>query len=66
MKCKVRIIKEIAGLFPECCPKLGKVYDAEYKAPCKSWQTWQPVCIITLSGKRIVVRKDEFELLETR
>ena len=66
MKCKVRITKEIAGLFPECCPKKGKVYDAEYKEPYHSYQHFPPLCIITLAGKRIVIRQDEFELLEMR
>ena len=63
MKCKVRIIKQIAGLFPECGPKVGKVYDAEYKAPYQSYQHFPPICIISLAGKRIVIRNDEFEIV---
>lgn len=66
MKCKVKIIKEIAGLYPECCPKVGKVYDAEYKEPYTSYKRFPPLCIINLAGKRIVIRHDEFELLEMR
>jgi hypothetical protein len=63
MKCKVRIIKDISGLFPEYCPKKGKVYDAEYKAPYNSYQHFNPLCIINVAGKRIVIRHDEFELI---
>lgn len=63
MKCKIRITKEITGLFPECCPKVGKIYDAEYKAPYQSYKRFPPLAIITLAGKRIVIRKDEFELI---
>ena len=63
MKCKVRIIKDIEGLFQECKPKMGKVYDAEYIDSSKEYKKFPPVCIINLAGKRIIIRKNEFELV---
>ena len=63
MKCKIRIIKEITGLFPECCPKVGKVYDAEYIDSSKAYKKFPPVCILNIAGKRIIVRKNEFEIV---
>lgn len=63
MKCKIRITKEIAGLFPECRPKVGKVYDAEYIDSSKAYKKFPPVCILNIAGKRIIVRKDEFEIV---
>ena len=63
MICKVKIIKELEGVFPEYQPKVGETYLAEYIAPYKSYQTFHPICIIEISDKRIIVRKDEFELV---
>ena len=62
-KCKIRIIKEIDGLFPECRPKVGKIYNAEYKEPYESYQRFHPLCIINIAGKRIIIRQDEFEIV---
>lgn len=61
-KCKIRITKEIPGLFPQYTPKAGKVYDAEYieSAP---YHKAPPVCVVGIAGKRIVIRKDEFEIV---
>ena len=63
MICKVKIIKELGGVFPEYQPKVGETYLAEYIAPCKSYQKCPPICIIEILGKRIIVKKDEFELV---
>lgn len=63
MKCKIRITKDIEGLFPHCTPKIGKVYDAEYiESTCKQVKA-PPICIVGIAGKRIIIRKDEFEIL---
>lgn len=60
-KCKIRITKEIIGLLPQYQPKRGKIYLAEYiEASCKKSP---PICVVNMLGKRIVVRKDEFELV---
>lgn len=63
MKCKVRIIKEIEGVFPEYRPKVGKVYEAEYIDSSKNYKKFPPVCIVNIAGKRIIVRKKEFEIV---
>ena len=64
MKCKIRIIKDIEGIFPEYQPKVGKVYDAEYIDSSKEYRSYPPVCIINIAGKRIIIRKNEFEIVE--
>ena len=63
MKCKIRIIKELEGLYQECQPKVGKIYDAEYIDSSKEYRSYPPVCIINIAGKRIIVRKNEFEIV---
>lgn len=64
MKCKIRITKEIYDLFPECRPKVGKVYYAEYIESYLSYQKFPPLCIINIAGKRIIIRQDEFEIVK--
>lgn len=63
MKCKIRIIKEITGLFPHLRPKVGMVYDAEYKESSWKQRKIPPICVINIAGKRIIIRKDEFEIV---
>lgn len=63
MKCKVRIIKEIVGVYPEYSPKAGKVYDAEYIDSSTDSRKIPPVCILNIAGKRIIIRKNEFEIV---
>ena len=63
IKCKIRIIKEIEGVYPEYRPKVGKVYDAEYIDSSKAYKKFPPVCILNISGKRIIIRKNEFEIV---
>ena len=62
-KCKIRITKEIAGLFQECCPKIGKIYNAEYIDSNVRYQRGHPICVINMAGKRVVIRNDEFEII---
>ena len=63
MKCKIRIIKDIEGLFPECRPNVGKIYDAEYRESTWKQRSIPPICVINIAGKRITIREDEFEVL---
>ena len=63
MKCKIRITKEIEGLYPEYRPKVGKVYDAEYIDSSKNYKKFPPVCIVNIADKRIIIRKKEFEIV---
>ena len=62
-KCKIRIVKEITGLFQECCPKVGKVYNAEYIDSSIRYQKGHAVCVINMAGKRVIIRNDEFEIV---
>jgi hypothetical protein len=62
-KCKIRITKEIEGLFPECCPKVGKIYNAEYVESTIVYQKGHAISVINMAGKRVIIREDEFELV---
>lgn len=64
VKCKIMITKEIDGLFPQYCPKVGKIYNALYVDSSRGRTKYPPVCIIDMAGKRIIIRKDEFEIVE--
>lgn len=62
MRCKIRVIKDI-DVFPQYRPKQGKVYDAEYVDSSTAKLKRPPVCIVNIAGKRIVIRRDEFEIV---
>lgn len=62
MKCKIRITKEIPGIFQRYQPQLGKIYDAEYIEP-HPYIKCQPICVINMLDKRIIARRNEFELV---
>lgn len=64
MKCKIRITKDNTDLFPEYKPTLGKIYDAEYIDQSRSYHRYPPICVVNIAGKRIVIRKDEFEIVQ--
>lgn len=65
MQCKIRITQEIPNLFPQYCPKVGKVYDAEYIEPTHSYPPrGDAVCVVNILGKRILLRKGEFEIVK--
>lgn len=60
IKCKVKVLTDLAGVFPELQPEIGKVYDAKLvpgklKAP--------EVAVITVKGKYIICRHGEFEVV---
>ena len=63
-KCKIRIIKEILGIYPRYQPKIGKVYFAEYiESTTRAVRKAAPICVINMADKRVIVRKDEFEIV---
>lgn len=67
MKCKIRVNQEISGLFQEYQPKKGKVYEADYVPPYQyRGKSFKGICFINISGKRIVLREDEFEVVGGR
>ena len=61
VKCKIKVIKEILDIWPECRPQVGKVYDAEYVLGTGKARD---VAVIDLAGKRILLRMGEFEVVE--
>jgi hypothetical protein len=62
MNCKIRITKEIEGLYPQYQPKVGKVYPAEYIEPFSKSQG-SAICVVNILDKRIILRKGEFEIV---
>ena len=64
MKCKIRVTKDIIDLYPHCRPKVGKVYFAEYIPRYEGGpQSFKAICFINISGKRIILREGEFEIV---
>lgn len=63
-KCKIRITKEIEGIYQEYCPKFGKIYNAEYIESNITYQKGHAICVVNIAGKRIIVRENEFEIVE--
>lgn len=61
MKRKIRIIEEIAGVYQQYQPIVGKVYDADY-VPRRALRLAS--ALITVNGKKIIVREKEFELID--
>ena len=61
MECKIKVIKDILELWPECRPEFGKVYDARF---VRGYGKSKDVAIIELNGKKICLRMNEFEIVE--
>lgn len=67
MKIKVKILSHLPGVFAECQPEVGKIYEAAYKPP--RWQGtsgmhYAPVCVIDVNGKKICLKHNEYEIIE--
>lgn len=60
---RIRITQLPAGVFKKYAPKLGAEYLAEFPPPNISGTGF---CVIEVSGKKIVLRKGEFELVKRR
>ncbi len=69
MRCRIKVIKDVTTIFPECKPTVGKIYDAEYtprhkqKYGDKYYSGNGEFCVVNISGKRIVLRSGEFETI---
>jgi hypothetical protein len=59
--CKVMILRPLPEVYSEYQPELGKVYEAEF---CKAQKRVAEFAVIEVKDKRIIVRHDEFVLLE--
>jgi hypothetical protein len=66
IKCKVRILCPLPGVYPKYQPTVGEVYDADYKKAQrrKTGHKNSPVCIIDVLDKKICLKKGEYEILE--
>ncbi len=63
IKCKVRILKPLEGVYLKYQPIVGEVYDAVYKE--KYDLRWNnPVCHIDILDKKICLRRGEYEIVE--
>ena len=63
---KVRVTGPIPGLFRELQPEAGRIYDGEVGEIRKNENGKlyvKPVCVINMDGKRILLRKGEFEVV---
>lgn len=66
VKSKVRILRELSGVYRKYQPKVGEIYDAYYKRETqrKNGKKYAPVCYIEVLDKKICLRKGEYEILE--
>ena len=63
-ECKVRIIKEIP-VYPKYQPKIGCIYNARYAdVSYNQPQVVPTACIIEILDKKIILRSNEFEIVE--
>lgn len=65
MICKVKVIKDAEGVFPEYTPEVGRVYDAKYipRSRKKNGTGVAEFCVIDMLDKKIILRGDEFEVV---
>ena len=66
MRCKIKVKKEI-DVFPKYCPKVGRIYEADY-SPRKKKGTGNysgkgEFAVVDILDKRIVLREGEFEIV---
>ncbi len=66
IKCKVRILCGLPGVYPLYQPTVGEIYEAYYKKATqrKSGKKYSPVCYIEVLDKKICLRKGEYEIVE--
>lgn len=59
---KIRITRGLEGVWPQYQPVVGGIYDADYTP--KTGRSSPEMAVIIINGKPIVVRRNEFELVE--
>ena len=62
-RCKIRIVKEIAEIYPEYTPKFGEVYDARCVQNTYKGRSLPAICVVDILGKKIMVRRGEYEIV---
>lgn len=66
IKCKVKVLCPIPGVYPMYQPEVGEIYDADYRKATRNstGHTNSPVCVIKIRDKNICLRSGEYEILE--
>lgn len=60
---EIRVIKAPEGVLPELMPEVGAVYRAQKSVRRPGNQQYPEFCWIELKGKKIVLRKGEYEIV---
>nr|DAU74822.1 MAG TPA: hypothetical protein [Caudoviricetes sp.] len=60
---EIRVIKAPEGVLPELMPEVGAVYRAQKSVRRPGDQQFAEFCWIELKGKKIVLRKGEYEIV---
>lgn len=60
---EIRVIREPTGVLPELMPEVGAVYRATKSVRRPGNQQYPEFCWIELKGKKIVLRKGEYEIV---
>lgn len=66
--CKIRILRELNGVFPKYQPAVGKVYDGVYVPPnphpsFRGINYSREFCVLDIADKKIIVRPGEYEMI---
>lgn len=65
IKCKVKVLCPLPGVYSKYQPEVGKIYDADYRKIARTTgQTTSPVCVIKILDKSICLKTGEYEILE--
>ena len=65
IKCRVRVLCPLHGVYAKYQPEVGKVYVADYrKARHTTSNNNAPVCVIWIRDKAICLRPGEYEILK--
>ena len=66
IKCKVKVLCPLPGVFAKYQPEVGKIYDADYRMTQHrtSGQVNSPVCVIKVRGQSVCLRRNEYEIVE--
>lgn len=60
---EIRVIREPTGVLPELMPKVGRIYRATKSVRRPGVQQFAEFCWIEMKGKKIVLRKGEYEIV---
>lgn len=60
---EIRVIKEPTGVLPELMPEVGRIYRATKSVRRPGVQQFAEFCWIERKGKKIVLRKGEYEIV---